>query len=220
MIQSTATLAQLARSIPAASRVFHRHHLDFCCAGQRTLEDACTAAGLDAAALATEIEAEHTAAPATARWDELGPKALVQHILATYHEPLRPELQRLHDMARKVEAVHRDKASCPKGLADHLQFMIGAVDEHLQKEEQILFPMIVEGSGQFAGMPIQVMVKEHDDHGESLRKTRRLTGNLQIPAEACTTWHALYAGLEAFESDLMDHIHLENNVLFPMVLGR
>jgi regulator of cell morphogenesis and NO signaling len=220
MIQSTATLAQLARNIPAASRVFHRHQLDFCCAGQRTLADACAAAGLDVSVVATEIETERATAAATVRWDELGPKALVQHILDTYHQPLRPELQRLHEMARKVEAVHCSKASCPTGLADHLHFMIGAVEDHLQKEEQILFPMIVEGNGQFARMPIQVMVKEHDDHGGSLRKTRGLTNDLQLPTDACTTWHALYAGLEAFESDLMDHIHLENNVLFPMVLGR
>lgn len=220
MVQTTASLAQLARTIPAASRVFHRHHLDFCCAGQRTLQDACTSAGLDAKAVAAEIDTEHQSAPATRRWDELGPAALVQHILDVYHQPLRPELQRLYAMARKVESVHAEKSSCPVGLADHLQFMIGAVEDHLQKEEQILFPMIAEGKGQFAGMPIQVMVIEHDEHGESLRKIRRLTNNLQIPAEACTTWHALYTGLEAFESDLMDHIHLENNVLFPMVLGR
>lgn len=220
MIQSSTSLAQLARTIPAASRVFHRHHLDFCCAGQRSLGDACTAAGLDAQTVATEIETESTIAPPSARWDELGPQALVQYILDTYHAPLRPELQRLYEMARKVETVHAAKASCPKGLADHLQFMVGAVADHLEKEEQILFPMIVEGKGQFAGMPIQVMVQEHDDHGESLRKTRRLTNDLRLPADACTTWHALYVGLETLERDLMDHIHLENNVLFPMVLGR
>lgn len=220
MIQSTATLAQLARTIPAASRVFHRHHLDFCCAGQRTLSDACTAAGLDAERVASEIETEHHTAPPSAPWDELGPKALVQYILDIYHAPLRPELQRLQAMAAKVEAVHAKKSSCPAGLAGHLQFMVGAVEDHLLKEEQILFPMILEGKGAFAGMPIQVMVQEHDDHGESLRKTRRLTNDLQLPADACTTWHALYAGLETLERDLMDHIHLENNVLFPMALGR
>jgi len=220
MIQNSTSLAQLARTVPAASRVFHRHHLDFCCAGQRSLSDACAAAGLDAQTLAAEIETESTIAPSSARWDDLGPQALVQYILDTYHAPLRPELQRLYEMARKVEMVHARKPSCPQGLAEHLRFMADAVEEHLQKEEQILFPMILEGKGPFAGMPIQVMVQEHDDHGEALRKTRQLTGDLRVPAEACTTWHALYTGLETLERDLMDHIHLENNVLFPMVLGR
>jgi regulator of cell morphogenesis and NO signaling len=219
MIQTTDTLASLARTIPAASRVFHRHRLDFCCGGNRSLADVCATQSFAAQDLIAEIEAEKPQAASDVRWDLESPAALVEHILDTYHAPLRPEVERLLQMARKVERVHAEKATCPRGLAAHLAGMQVAIDEHLEKEEKILFPMILSGQFGFAAMPIQVMVLEHDDHGAALRKTRVLTKDLLAPAEACTTWQALYVGLEQLERDLMDHIHLENHVLFPMVLN-
>ena len=90
---------------------------------------------------------------------------------------------------------------------------------HLAKEEQILFPMILAGRGGNATGPILVMVSEHADHGESLGKTRQLTANLVAPGEACPTWRALYLRLERFEAELVEHIHLENNVLFRRILA-
>ncbi len=215
----TSAMLEKARTIPAASRVFHRHRLDFCCGGNRSLADVCADKSIAPQDLIAEIEAEKPADAPDVRWDLQSPEALVEHILKVYHEPLRPELDRLLQMARKVERVHGDKATCPRGLAAHLAAMQVAVDEHLEKEEKILFPMILAGQRGIVSMPIQVMVQEHDDHGASLRRTRQLTDDLHIPSEACTTWHALYVGLERFEQDLMDHIHLENNVLFPMVLN-
>ena len=91
--------------------------------------------------------------------------------------------------------------------------------EHLAKEEQVLFPLILGGRGRMAGGPISAMESEHDDHAASLRETRRLTADLVAPDEACTTWRALYLRLGALEAELMDHIHLENNVLFRRVLA-
>jgi regulator of cell morphogenesis and NO signaling len=219
MIRTTDSLADLARTIPVASRVFHRHRLDFCCSGNRSLADACVEAELAAEALVREIEAEQRGAIPGVRWDQQTPAALVQHILDTYHAPLRPEIRRLHEMAVKVETVHSDKRSRPSGLAVQLGGMVGAIEDHLEKEEKILFPMIASGELGFVRMPIQVMMLEHDDHGRSLRRVRELTDDLNVPEEACTTWRALYLGLEQLERDLMDHIHLENNVLFPMSLN-
>jgi regulator of cell morphogenesis and NO signaling len=219
MIEATDTLAHLARTIPVAARVFHRHRLDFCCGGNRSLSQACTQARIEPQTLVREIETEMRSGVPTVRWDQQSPEALVEHILATYHAPLRPEIRRLQEMAAKVEAVHADKPSRPDGLAAHLAAMTAAIDDHLDKEENILFPMIRSGQRGFVHMPIQVMVMEHDDHAESLRRVRQLTDDLRVPAEACTTWRALYLGLAQLERDLMDHIHLENNVLFPMVLN-
>ncbi|HXQ23296.1 MAG TPA: iron-sulfur cluster repair di-iron protein [Candidatus Acidoferrales bacterium] len=218
MADNLVTLAQVVAAGPAAARVLYRHRLDFCCGGQQTLGDACAEAGLNPGTVLEEIERESAStAPVRVPTD---PAQLVDHILDRYHRPLRPELVRLLEMAQKVERVHAQKPTCPTGLTAHLFEMQQAIEEHLTKEEQILFPMIQAGQGHRAYMPVQVMMQEHLDHAANLRRMRELTGDLRIPAEACATWRALYEGLAALELDLMEHIHLENNVLFPGVLAR
>lgn len=213
------TLASLATRLPGASRVFHRHRLDFCCGGQRSLTAACVAKGLDPAELLAELEREE-ARPEDTDWSQASLTDLVNEILTRFHDPLRVELPELLAMARKVEAVHAEKEGCPLGLAAHLAQVIQDVDLHLEKEEQILFPLIVSGRGTHAGTPVSVLEREQDEHAADLRKTRALTDDLTPPAHACTTWRALYLRLAQLERDLMDHIHLENNVLFPRALGR
>lgn len=220
MLDTTRTLAEISVRRPAATRVFWRHHLDFCCGGQRTLGEACATAGLDVSALATEIEREEGAkdAPAT-RWDEAPLDAVVAFVVERYHQTLRRSLPVLVQLAHKVEARHTEKPTCPRGLAAFLEEVSDAVDGHLAKEEQILFPMIVAGHGRRAHMPVRAMLQEHDDHGASLRHIRELTGDLVTPPEACNSWRALYDGLLELERELMEHIHLENNVLFPRALA-
>lgn len=212
------TLAELATTRPAASRVFHRHRLDFCCGGNRSLEEACRTRGLDPEEIMQEIERE-TPDGEDVVWTERSLQDLVNHIVTRYHVPLKEELPRLLQMARRVESVHGDKPTCPQGLADHLARVWGEVEAHLQKEEQILFPMIASGPSVRPFGPITVMQHEHDGHAEGLEMTRALTADLTPPPEACATWRALYLGLENLERELMDHIHLENNVLFPRALG-
>ena len=210
-------LADIATRLPGAARVLERHRLDFCCRGQRSLEDACAERALDPAVVAAEIAAA-APPPDAVRWDEAPLDALVAHIVDRYHARLRDDVSRLAEMAAKVERVHAAKPSCPVGLAKHLATMDAAVQEHLDKEEGILFPMIVSGRGAQAHMPIRVMLQEHDDHGAALARTRALTADLVAPPEACATWRALYLGLAELEADLHAHIHLENYVLFPRAL--
>jgi len=211
------SLAELATTIPAASRVFQRRQLDFCCGGQTSLADACAERGLDVDTVVREIE-EAIGEGDDVRWDERAAPEIIDHILARYHAPLRDELPRLRDLAVRVEARHADKAACPKGLSALLDRMIGEVESHLGKEEQILFPMIKAGRGAMAQGPIRVMELEHDEHGANLGRIRHLTHDFHPPEEACASWKALYLGLEQLELDLMRHIHLENAVLFPKVL--
>ncbi len=118
-----------------------------------------------------------------------------------------------------MEDAHADKPERPAGLADLLTEVRAAVESHLAKEEQILFPLILSGRGQMAHMPVQVMMQEHEDHGENLRRIRELTNDLQIPEYACASWRELYRSLARLEVELMDHIHLENNILFPRALA-
>jgi regulator of cell morphogenesis and NO signaling len=218
-LNPTETLADLAVAHPAASRVFRRHGLDFCCHGRRPLAEACSERGVAPEDVVAEIAREQPQAADQARWDERPIPELVRHIVDHYHMRLRVELPELISFAAKVERRHGEKASCPRGLRQHLEQVHQSVLEHLAKEEQILFPMILAGRGRNAVAPICVMESEHRDHATNLERTRELTANLTPPEEACPTWKALYLRLEQLEAELVEHIHLENNILFRRVLA-
>ena len=212
----TTPLGELAAANPSATRVFLRHRLDFCCGGRRTLVDACERAGLDVMAIVAELEQEATRGDlAATRWESRTQTELADHIEAHYHAGLRRDLPPLIEAARKVERVHAGKPSVPAGLADVLTEFFADMQSHMGKEEKILFPMIRRGErGEAVYMPVRVMESEHDSHREHLVKIRELTDDLRLPAHACATWTALYHGLETVEAELMQHIHLENNILF------
>jgi len=212
------SLGQLARRIPGATRIFHDYALDFCCGGKQTLRDAALEKGLDAGAIDSieaRLQALHDdAAPAGQDWNTATPAVLIDHILTRFHDRHREQLPELIRLARRVEQVHGDRPDCPLGLADHLTDMLGELETHMQKEEQVLFPMLTRGLQAAAGRPIAVMRMEHDDHGVALQRIADLTNDITLPRAACNTWRALYLGLRALREDLMEHIHLENNVLF------
>ena len=213
-----ATLAELAVTEPGAARVFYRHGLDFCCGGRRPLDEVCTARGLDADLLVAEIATEGATAADVPRWDRRPLPELVSYIVEHYHHRLRRALPELIAMAEKVESRHGSKPACPAGLAAHLHRVHAEVLDHLAKEEGVLFPLILSGWGHGAAGPVQVMEMEHDDHKRNLDLIRAMTNGLVPPAEACVTWRALYLGLEQLEQELMEHIHLENHVLFQRAL--
>jgi regulator of cell morphogenesis and NO signaling len=219
MMTTERTLGELVTANPSAAKVFHRYGLDFCCGGKQSLEQACAHEGVDAEAVLREIEVAGVTVQDNARWDRRPVEELVNHILDRYHAPLRTQIPRLIDLARKVEQAHADKPDRPAGLADLLVDIRTAVESHLGKEEQILFPLILAGRGQNARMPVQMMIQEHEDHGRNLHRIRELTNNLQLPDYACASWRELYRALAELEVELMDHIHLENNILFPRALA-
>lgn len=212
------TLAEIATTRAGAARVLHHHGLDFCCGGNVTLEEACRRRALDAAAIMAEIAAAETRSGDFLRVDTLPVDDIVKHVLDHFHASHRVELPHLLEMARKVETVHREKASCPKGLADHLAHVAAELESHMQKEEQVLFPLFLSGRGHMARMPVQIMELEHVEHGQNLARLRQLAHGYQPPSDACNTWRALYLGLEELERAVMEHIHIENNVLFPRAL--
>lgn len=219
MLDINQTLGQVATNHPESTLVFLRHRLDFCCGGGQKFGDACRAAGLEPGAILSEIESE-CRAKVPERWDAKPLDELIDFILARYHEPLRLDLPALIAAARRVERVHGKKPSCPRGLAAELEQVERDLCEHLAKEEEILFPAIRAGaSGAPLHMPTRVLMQEHDGHGAALKRLRLLATDFQPPEEACATWRALYAGLDKLERELMEHIHLENNVLFPRALN-
>jgi regulator of cell morphogenesis and NO signaling len=174
---------------------------------------------LDPEVLLDEIDQQPPPAVEEKNWKGAPLDDLIQHILERYHEPLKVELPRLAALAAKVETVHHDQPDAPIGLSALLQEVVASVESHLAKEEKILFPAIRAGRGAMARGPVQAMMLEHEDHGKNLLRIREMTGNLALPSYACSSWRELYRALEELERDLMDHIHLENNILFPRTLS-
>ena len=219
-IDGTTKVGNLAAEHPLATRVFARHGLDFCCGGGRPLEDVCAGQGLDLDAVIGEIEAEvaHADEP-EARWDEAPLADLIDHILHTYHASLREELPRLESMAAKVLRAHGDKEP---DMLPELGRVFGRLkaelEAHMLKEERILFPMIRAGRGAMASAPVSVMEHEHEVAAAALRRLCELTGGYRVPEEACNTWRALWHGLADLERTTHQHVHLENNILFPKTL--
>lgn len=218
-ISSGTPLADIATGHAAASRVFQRFRLDFCCQGRRPLAQACADRGLDPEAVIQEILTEERPERPEESFRERPMDELIAHVVGHYHRRLREELPALLAMAKRVESRHADKPACPHGLASHLETMQAEVFRHLDKEERALFPTILAGQGRLAATPIRVMEAEHEEHGAALSQTRELTKAYTPPEYACPTWRALYLRLSEFELELMQHIHLENHVLFPRALG-
>lgn len=205
-------IGQIAVALPGATAIFRRLKLDFCCGGQIALQQACDNKGLAVDDVLAELAGldrpENPVVPQA-------PAEMIDHILSRYHAVHREQLPELIRMARRVEAVHREHPDVPKGLADLLESIGTEMEEHMGKEEAILFPMLLAGVRGVVVHPIAVMRDEHTNHGEQLERLMALTTDVTPPAGACNTWRALYAGIAQFADDLVAHIHLENNQLFP-----
>lgn len=210
------TLGEIAAALPGATAIFRRHKLDFCCGGAATLAAAAAERGLATDTVAAEL-AKLT--PGDAIGLSRAPAALIGHIVERYHDTHRQEVPELIRLARKVEAVHRDHPKAPHGLAAALGELLTELEAHMTKEERILFPMMLNGGHPMIAHPIARMQDEHVEHGDRLRGLEALTHDGVLPAEACPTWAALYAGVRKLIDDLESHVHLENHVLFPQFVA-
>ena len=210
------TIGAIACDIPGATRVFHAYRLDFCCGGNKTLGEALERRNIvDVAPILDALNNLSQDPSASAKdWREASKQDLIEHILKRYHERHREDLPELIRLARRVEQVHHDHRTCPTGLADHLTDMQQELESHMLKEEQVLFPMLRRVDATQVPAPVAMMRFEHDQHGQALERIDQLTADIREPADACNTWRALYAGLRQLREDLMQHIHLENNILF------
>ena len=218
------SLGDLVAERPSTARVLERHGLDYCCNGHRSLAEASASAGVDPFAIAAEL-AELADDPGD-DVGRLGPTELAEHILATHHAYLHEELPLLDALAEKVLGVHGSRHAELDRVAELVAETRAELEPHLAKEERILFPAIKEmadGRHEFAfgsmANPIRVMMLEHDRAGDLLRQLRAASDDYRVPDDACASYRQLYERLEILESDTHRHIHLENNVLFPAVLG-
>ncbi len=212
-------LGHLACAIPGALAVFRRHHLDFACGGDCTLEAAAEARQLDVAAIERELADLDRDAKVP---DDIPrePDALMDLIVRRFHDGHRRALPELIALATKVERTHASHADVPAGLAALLRTMLDELTMHMHKEEQILFPMMRANPGRVLAPPIARMREEHRDHGRMLQRIEDCTHEQRLPPEACDSWRALYARLDQFTADFLQHVHVENDILFPQFEGR
>lgn len=224
------TLATIVNADPNAARVLEQHHLDYCCGGGRTLQQACDDAGVDIATVMSDLAAEPSGR--SAHWAAMSPGELVDWIEATHHRYLHEELPRLDALAQKVASVHGARHPELTAVEAAYDALRSDLEPHLQKEEVVLFPRIRRlGAEQTAATaipslacstlsaPISVMLSEHDRAGSLMADLRGLTSDYDLPDDACASYTALYRGLEQLEADTHLHVHIENNVLFPAVLA-
>ncbi|MGZ4871626.1 MAG: iron-sulfur cluster repair di-iron protein [Candidatus Angelobacter sp.] len=235
-LNATRTVRDLAIEIPNATRTFEKLGIDYCCGGSKSLSDACVHANVSVENVLRALEqvGDFVPAPKTSLPDFTTGKLgdLIEHILATHHAYVKQELPRLHQLLNKVVSVHGKTHPELGKIQQTFEGMSSELTSHMMKEEHILFPHIVAlENAVISGRPkprpvfgtvsnpVHMMELEHDSAGAALKEIRALSSNYTPPEEACFSYKTLYSALKEFESDLHQHVHLENNMLFPRTIA-
>jgi regulator of cell morphogenesis and NO signaling len=223
--ERTPTLADLVAERRAATRVFEELGIDYCCHGDRTLDEACREAGLETDTVAQLLD---TVATTTDEddWAGLPIPALADHIRATHHAYLREELPLLDALATKVFDVHGERHPELERVRDLVRDVRADLEPHLDKEERVQFPAIhaiFEGRRDFpfgtVANPVRMMGIEHDRAGELLSALRQATDEYRVPEDGCASYRALYERLATLEHDTHVHVLKENYRLFPAAIA-
>ena len=230
-IATEKTVRDLALENPDATRIFEKFGIDYCCGGNQSLEKACRAANLSLDQVLDSLElAEQTTRAAQNQHDwQREPLAdLIAHIEKIHHKYTREEIARLGPLFVKVCSVHGTNHPELFQLQESFSALAAELALHMMKEELMLFPYIVRMEeavaqrepvlpAQFGTVenPVRMMLHEHDSAGSALRSMRQASHGYLVPQESCVSYQTLYHALEQFEADLHQHIHLENNILFP-----
>jgi regulator of cell morphogenesis and NO signaling len=233
-LEATKTVGEIAAEMPNVTREFEKLGIDYCCGGSRTLGQACAEANIsvDQALARLEEGLASTHSNASQDWQTQLLTDLIGHITTTHHVFVREESPRILALGAKVVGVHGKNH--PELL--QVQQIFSALAEelrvHLMKEEQMLFPYIsLMEESTLAGEPappamfgtvanpVRMMMQEHDGAGDALRLLRSVTTDYKVPEDACISYRTLYGALAGFEADLHQHIHLENNILFPRAVA-
>jgi len=232
-IATTKTVGEIAAEVPGSTREFEKLGIDYCCGGSQTLGEACAQAKIPVDEALDRLKQGAAAASKTASTEDWKSKPvadLIAHINATHHVFVRSECSRILALAEKVVGVHGKNHPELLQVQEQFAALSEELSLHLMKEEQILFPYVIRmEESVLAGEPappamfgtvmnpIGMMMQEHDGAGDALRSLRVITHDYKLPDDACASYRALYEALQGFEADLHQHIHKENNILFPRV---
>ena len=228
------TVRELALEQTGAARVFERLGIDYCCGGKQTLDQACREANLPVEKVVGELEISRQSVPAITKendWQAQPLASLISHIKNTHHKYTRGEIVRLGPLFEKVCSVHGEHHPELFELRATFQSLAQELTTHMMKEEMVLFPYmermeesviqrepILPPPFGTVQNPVTMMMHEHDSAGHALRTMHQQSANYTPPADACISYQALYKALSDLESDLHQHIHLENNILFPRAI--
>src|SRR6185312_12419037 len=215
MLDPTKTVRELALEIPNATRIFEKMKIDYCCGGDKSLDDACAMAGVEVGELERLFaEAAEIDRPANAELDfqKMTLTNLIGHLLAKHHVYTKEEMVRLQSLSLKVIAAHGERHPELRNIGDAFQEMCADLTPHMAKEENVLFPYLEEletslmqnRPAPFAPFgtvknPVRMMMMEHDTVGDLLRELRALSSDYAVPADGCISYQTLYQALEAFE---------------------
>lgn len=225
-IVASDTVGAVVRDTPGRARVFEDAGIDYCCGGGRTVAEACRRAGADLARVLDRLNDGSAAGAQAVDAAAMSLTELADHIERTHHAYLRAELPRIERLAERVAVAHQARDGRVLAIRDTVRALAAELLSHLLKEERILFPLVraLEAGeapslhGWALAGPVQQMELEHGDAGDGLARLRELTDGYAIPAWACNTHRALLDALARLERDTHQHIHKENNVLFPRAL--
>ncbi|MEW6208850.1 MAG: iron-sulfur cluster repair di-iron protein [Acidobacteriota bacterium] len=234
MISSTKTVRELALEMPGATEVFEKIGIDYCCGGAQSLSEACVKVGKpieQVLPMLEEIVSKSDTKEEKIDWRVRRLAKLTHYIVNKHHAFTRRELGRLSLLIAKVCSAHSARHPELVLIQSLFQSLEHDLLPHMHKEEQILFPYIermeeaIRRSERmptaFFGTvrsPIRMMMLEHDNAGELLRAIRDASKDFKVPEDGCASYELLYEGLKEFEHDLHQHIHLENNILFPRAI--
>lgn len=228
----TKSLAQIVNTNHRAANVFEKYHLDFCCKGKRTLAQACTESEVKIEEVLSELgkteQGNSSSVPVS--YEKMSLTQLTDYIVATHHSYVKKEMPAILGYLQKVASKHGGHHPEMIKVLEIFTAVKEEMEQHMQKEEVILFSGLKKAERQLAEgteiiinntyllSPIDIMEQEHDHAGNAMAEIRQLTNNYNPPPDACTTYKLSFAALNAFELDLHQHVHLENNILFPKAL--
>ncbi len=226
---SETKMKDIALANPAARQVLEDTGLDYCCGGGKSLREACIHANVPPEEVLNRLrETAKNIGPEDLNWTAAPLCELTRHIREKHHRYVREAIPRTRALSDKVTARHGSNHAELAEIGKLFAEVAGEMIMHMQKEELVLFPyidaveraVIAKGSVeppffQTVKNPIHAMMQEHDAAGELVRQIRARTSEYTPPADACTSFRALYEALREFEADLHQHVHLENNILFP-----
>jgi regulator of cell morphogenesis and NO signaling len=226
-IAPEAHVAALVLEEPGRARVFERFGIDYCCGGKTPLETACADRGLDVGEVIAALEEPHDGEADDVDWTSVPVADLCEHIVDRHHAYLRDELPLLGQLVDKVARAHG--GTHPELIDVRATFaaLTGELEQHMVKEEQILFPACVAleegaaGGFPFGSVenPIAIMQHEHDEVAAGLARLRGLTNGFDPPVDACNSYRAMLDRLHVLETDTHRHVHEENNILFPRAVA-
>jgi regulator of cell morphogenesis and NO signaling len=222
------TVADILLENPKAAGVFKKFHIDYCCKGKTPFEEACAEAGLDPEVLQEQIDQAGENPAFNMRAQDWGLDFLADYIVHNHHQYVRDTTPDLLALSEKVTRVHGNFHPELHEVNATIYTIAEELMQHMVKEEQMLFPAIkkIFHKQSLVGLPfttiqapINMMEVEHANAGDGFDKIRELTDNFTVPQDACTSYRLLFDMMQAYEDDLHQHVHLENNILFPKAIA-